>query len=343
MSKQRPATPFPATVALNTDMLLHPAPSNTANTPQPPVNNTGGIDHLPGDPRIPLTQTAIHTFLSRELSTPVLDELYPYVWLLASKAGDNITPLHRQAIKGREILPAEDVRLHLIWNRDKIYIKPLPACLLNHTVWERYLPLHNPTTHPLPVVGFDRRVALGFLRSYAFLIRYPVDLKIAREIGLISEDLQHLTWSSWVKFISCFENIPDSDVAERYHYGHLRLGRLNWAIRFIQPLSARSKWFYLQPYWSIPVLLEGMFNYLLFGFATVSLVLSAMQVALAVPLDGMGGGFGISEGYVIGLTRLSWVFASMVLFASFGLWIGMVVVPGVRVLWKGYLAVRRNR
>ena len=116
---------------------------------------------------------------------------------------------------------------------------PNERCAL---ITERKIPSNGPPAQDyefndsdsehLPAHLFDRKTALGFLRSYAFLIRHPSDLKIAREVGLIP-DLEsttpnpspQITWTTWAIFISHFQSIPDSAVSKRYHFGHLRLGR----------------------------------------------------------------------------------------------------------------------
>lgn len=44
-----------------------------------------------------------------------------------------------------------------------------------------------------------------------------------------------------------FCRIDDGQVAQRYHYGQLRLSRLNLAVRTFQPRNAPSAWFYKIP------------------------------------------------------------------------------------------------
>ncbi|KAK3330034.1 hypothetical protein B0H66DRAFT_43366 [Apodospora peruviana] len=391
-------TPFPAEAALGSH--------DTSAT------------HLPGEPRVPLDRTRVHAFLHRELATPFLDELYPWVLIFAARTGDNISSLHRQRLKGREIFVAEDPRLHMVWDKYKIYIKPLPACLLHHGVWEAFLseeepqlvaqedgdnnnddpkpppptndndnttiPYHQPyytsssqtTEQTGKPTTFDRRIALGFLRSYGHLIQHPSDFKIACEVGLLPDfsEVVPITWTRWARFISHFQDIPDSAVSPRYHFGHLRLGRLDWAVRlrllhrtFVQPFLGKRKedgvtpasannywdghkrtWYYLQPYWSIPVLLEGMFNYFLFAFATASLVLSAMQVMLAVPLQDLGWIPTTEDGttssqYVLGLWRFFWVFSNATIYVLAAVCLGMLVMLVYPYLTKFGAAMRTRR
>jgi hypothetical protein len=103
--------------------------------------------------------------LHEELSCAVLDELYPYLDLFARKSSHNIDPIHRQLQKGRRIVLTEDPGLHLVWNRGIVYIKPLPPYLLSHSFWNEHLDPVSP----------HRAAALGFVRSYARLIRHHSD------------------------------------------------------------------------------------------------------------------------------------------------------------------------
>ncbi|KAM7222489.1 hypothetical protein V8F06_001983 [Rhypophila decipiens] len=413
---------------------------------------TDSGQHLPGEPRVSLdNREAVNTFLHRELDDPLFNEIYSWCEILVPKSGDNISSLHRQVVKGRKIITSEDARLHLVWDKHKIYIKPIPACLLSYRVWETCLsdargsvredgqavepknPLSQPVTaastcsSSAPEYGppieashfsehlrypsspssetqdvsnlatFDRKVALGFLRSYVYLIRHASDLKVAREVGLLPEGETPITWSRWAIFISHFQSIPDSAVSRRYEFGHLRMGRLDWAVRmrFVHGLFASTrttspdvkidndgniengaqptttplvskearkrgpKWYYLQPYWSIPVLLEGMFNYLLFAFATASLLLSAMQVSLAIPpgaylglpisssaTDSIGGkeeDTTIAGGkYILGMWRFFWIFANATIYLCGVLCLGMLAMLAYPYLRKVVKVVLRG-
>ncbi|KAF2462923.1 uncharacterized protein BDR25DRAFT_308060 [Lindgomyces ingoldianus] len=57
----------------------------------------------------------------------------PRLWIM------NINPLHRQRVKGREIVLTEEPRLHLVWIHDRIFAKPLPRYLLSQTFWKMFL------------------------------------------------------------------------------------------------------------------------------------------------------------------------------------------------------------
>ena len=76
-----------------------------------------------------------------------------------------------------------------------------------------------------------RILALGFLRTYYYLIQHESDFEIARsEIRLLSFDI---TWTEFYTFFKDFSDIGDNNVSERYHYKELRLIRLNLYAKLI--------------------------------------------------------------------------------------------------------------
>ncbi|UKZ79906.1 hypothetical protein TrVFT333_007669 [Trichoderma virens FT-333] len=275
----------------------------SAYTPQQEFDPT--IDHIPGEPTISLAESS--EFLHRELATPILDELYNVLHLFARKLSSNVDALHAQIFKGRSIVAVEDPRFHLVRQERSVFIKPMPVCLLNYDFWTHCLasslhatiPLSHGPDEPLCVPDSYRAMAMGFMRSYSHLIQHQSDLRIAKDRGLVPEDI---TWTRWSKFIRGFRLIHDEEVARRYRYGQLRLTRLNWAIFIFRPKSAgNSLRFYYQSPWSASVFIQYAAVPLAFIFASVSLILSSMQVMLTVPDDSLLSG-GIGEG---GLKRCS--------------------------------------
>ncbi|KAM5527057.1 hypothetical protein FOXYSP1_20569 [Fusarium oxysporum f. sp. phaseoli] len=264
--------PFPNTDALNAERLRYPSDHSTLSNPwlttfhPTPQNETKLINHVPGEPTISLTESRV--FLQKELATPVLDELYHNLRWFSKRSSSNIDALHRQIIKGRNIVPTEESRLHLIWQEKRIFIKPIPLCLLNHDFWKHFLRSNLSTTsRPSSATGSNvvaeqssasgpyRAAALGFLRSYAFLIQHRSDLGLAKEHHLIPKDVD---WVQWSKFIAGFRKLTDNDVAKRYRYGQLRLTGLNWATRIFRPKSAATYWFYEEAHWStVPYIREA--------------------------------------------------------------------------------------
>lgn len=331
MFPQPPFTPFEA---LNKECL---SPQLDSNGPSTQENAPTTIDHVPGFPSVRLRQQDINHFLTEELATPVLDELHDHLWLVARRSGQNIDALHVQRLRGRRVLLSEDPNLHLVWGRNRIYIKPIPICLLNHHFWAQYLCQRYTDSGPLAST-FDPSVAAGFLRSYASLIQHQSDFLIAQELHLIPTEVD---WEDWTRFAGQFRSLGEGQVAKRYHYGQIRLSRLDWAMRILRPHQALTIWFYDIPYRSITNYLSSSTIPLLFIFASVSVVLSAMQVILTVSPE---TGF-LKQLQFSGLPQMElvfWVFSIGILLASAAIWLLLLGVPIGILSWQltwGY----RNR
>jgi len=229
---------------------------------------------LLGQPLVPLNDTTkLGDFLESEYVCQDLEKMAPYLWMLSTQSSSSIKPLHRQKVVGRRILITERFRLHLVWYYDHVYIKPLPAYLLSHSFWETYL---LSKSSPLGSRRYNiLKGALGYIRTYRYLVRYESDFEIAQDTNarLIPADI---TWDQFCAFISKFDEINDKDVSGRYNYGELRLTRLNFYGKFILRRSVFEH---------IPSQYATYFNRylapLLFLFTATSLELSAMQVAIA--------------------------------------------------------------
>lgn len=323
-----PLSPFPLSKALSKDRLKTPSqdPLTQPQSPSLSDESNESIGHVPGEPGTDLTRASVCDFLTSELNTPVLDQLYNHLWCVARKSGKSIDPINRQRTKAREIIATEDASLHLVWHRDRIYIKPMPLCLLNHDFWTTFL-----ASPPRPLEpGFDRKIALGFMRSYALLVRHHLDFVLARDAHLFPAQFE---WAEWSEFIAHFRRLEDEDVAPRYHYGQLRLSRLNWAVRLFRPSIAQTKWFYMIPYWSTAVYVERSIAPLIFGFASLSLVLSSMQVLLAVPDDELGWSR-VDPSSLPAMKRAFWLFSITVLLLSGLTWVLLFAVPAGALIWQ---------
>ncbi|KAL8789667.1 MAG: hypothetical protein Q9195_006720 [Heterodermia aff. obscurata] len=242
-----------------------------------------GSKHLPSQPRIKLADIdALKNFLQQDLCTPVLDRLAPHLYMISTPSGSNISPLHYQRVKSRQIILTEDPRLHLVWYHDRIFVKPLPTYLLSYSFWERYLCNDNAATAAAasPFQATERQrlanAARGLLRTYFYLIRHESDFRIAQheELQLVPKDV---TWERFCDFSTAFNEIWDQDVAERYHYGELRLSRLNYLVKLF--LIGRD---YQEVNWQYSEYFARYYGPLLFVFGVLSVLLSAMQVGLAV-------------------------------------------------------------
>ncbi|KAF2804501.1 uncharacterized protein BDZ99DRAFT_397868 [Mytilinidion resinicola] len=198
----------------------------------------------------------------------------PRLWIMTTLSSGNVNPLHRQRVKGRDIIVTEEPRLHLIWIHDRIFVKPLPRYLLSHAFWETYL---DESSDRLGDSQSNiRKAATGCLRTYRYLIQHESDFNIAQQdnLRLIPKDVD---WASFCQLISELNHIEDSAVSRRYGYGELRLTRLN----FYAPLFLR-KFHFEQVHGQYGDFFGRLYGPILFVFALVSTILNSLQVALAV-------------------------------------------------------------
>jgi hypothetical protein len=239
--------------------------------------NTDALDAvaLPGHPSISLNDSACTTqFLDKEFCSPDLEAIAPRLWVMSTQSSANVNPLHRQRIKGREIIVTEEPQLHLVWIHDRIFIKPLPRYLLSYAFWEIFLATNS--TRLGDRRETIRNAALGYIRTYRYLIQHESDFFIAKQdhLRLIPQNLQ---WTEFCQFISQFNDIRDSDVSGRYCYGELRLSRLNTYAPFFL-----HKFHFEQVHSQYGDYFARLYGPVLFIFAIVSTLLNCMQVALTV-------------------------------------------------------------
>ncbi|KAI1135697.1 heterokaryon incompatibility protein-domain-containing protein [Hypoxylon sp. FL0543] len=192
-------------------------------------------------------------FLARELLVDRINDVQDWLWVLNS----------------RDVAITEDPGLHLVWSKNRIFLKPIPLYLLEPDFWAAHI-IH------------DRKLAdcaRGFLFSYAALIAYRSDFNIAKEKGLLPSEI---TWEGW-KDLSreILQNHCYASVNPRYWYGELRLSRLNKVYRF-------RKGFLLRGYSRVGFyavyadLIRDNFAALATVLGYVVIVLTAMQVGLGV-------------------------------------------------------------
>lgn len=178
---------------------------------------------------------------------------------------DNITPLHHQRVLHREVIPSELSHLHLIWFGRTIYVKPLPDYLLS-------------TEYYSDIICQDFELyslIVGFLRSYCSLIQSPLDLSVAKQHFLISEEV---TWPQWSLFrTTVLIETNGSHINKRYQYGELRLGRLNLVYRFTGHGLT-----YFTIHREYNTYFTQYFALFATAFAFVAVVLEAMQVVVGI-------------------------------------------------------------
>ncbi|KAH7400987.1 heterokaryon incompatibility protein-domain-containing protein [Phaeosphaeria sp. MPI-PUGE-AT-0046c] len=212
-----------------------------------------------------------HLFLESDLRTKKLGAIHERLWLAGLR--QQARPLHRQKLLGRTIRLTERPDEHLIWNKDNIFIKPLPPYLLDHSFWVSQLCSNE------SLFGS----AVGLLISYVWLVASTSDFAIAIEEHIIPSSI---TWETWRDIVGdIIQNIDTltAQVNRRYHYGELRLSRLNTLYRFnISTLSLRNflNGFMATPTWYTQFF-ERNFSWILAAFIYITVILSAMQVGLA--------------------------------------------------------------
>jgi hypothetical protein len=169
----------------------------------------------------------------------------------------------------------EQADLHLLWNGNKIFVKPLPLYLLDYGFWETYLCTSEEVY----------RVTCGFVLSYIWLINSELDHRFAFDFKLLPPQA---TWPWWRSFTEAFlENVNPGtlhQVNKRFCYGELRLNRINMIYHLAPRLCCRYLIHgYMQEYNRYRSFLSQNFRWLAALFAYFSIALSAMQVGLTVP------------------------------------------------------------
>ena len=218
-----------------------------------------------------LVEDDIEEFLKKDLDLSRLNSIHGYLWMAGRPF--NARPLQRQKMMGFNVILTDQMDLHLLKDSHLLFVKPLPEYMLNYDFWKKYLcgskELHES--------------ACGLLLSYMWLICSPLDLKMAHELDLLPSDI---TWPWWKTFVTEFSSHIDvnalDQVNKRFHFGELRLGRVNsiYRIRFFFTHSIRG---YLYGYNRYAVFFERNFAWILVVFVYFSLVLSAMQVGSILP------------------------------------------------------------
>jgi hypothetical protein len=204
-------------------------------------------------------------FLSDELLVKKLNAVQDWLWM----CGRPMPPraLHHQVVISREITITENPELHLIWSKNRLFLKPLPPWLLDPDIWASYLLRDSDLA----------RCARGFLYSYTALIAYESDFNLAREKGLLPPSLTWVGWKCLVREVLHNHNM--ALVNPRYWYGELRLSRLNKIYRL-------RKGFIFRGYSKVAAhtvyvdLISDNFGVLATLLGYVVIVLTSLQVGL---------------------------------------------------------------
>ncbi|KAL6850687.1 hypothetical protein ACO1O0_007811 [Amphichorda felina] len=271
---------------IDPDFKFHYAePRSGSGAPAPPFHPdhqlNGELDDpraptLPGYPNLPLKDKhRLWDFLRKEFWAEDLHRIADRLWWMSKQDSSSISPIHRQTVKRRTIIITEDPKLHLVWIHDRIFIKPLPKYILSHYFWLDYF---CPDTAGIDSQQQDniRRAALGYLRTYIHLIRYESDFRMAQDasLRLIPCDV---SWEQFCALTSDLSRITDHDVSARYHFGEIRLTRLN----FYAPITL-GRWAYHRVEYQSATYFSRFYGPILFLVGMFSVILSGLQVSLEV-------------------------------------------------------------
>ncbi|EOD43075.1 hypothetical protein UCRNP2_10231 [Neofusicoccum parvum UCRNP2] len=240
-----------------------------------PFRQPNASARLPGHPNLALDDAEpLAAFLTDELECADLDAIADRLWLMSKQSSGNISPLHRQRVKGREIVVTEEPKLHLIWFYSKIHVKPLPRYLLSRAFWQDCLLSRKQqlgANHPAILAS-----ALGFFRSYAHLIRHESDLRIAqdRALALIPD---WMGWDQWCLLRAKALEIRNDEVSGRFQFGEIRLTRLNFYCKFLL-----RKAYYHRTHRQYGDYFASFYPPLLFLFGIFSIMLASMQLVASV-------------------------------------------------------------
>ncbi|KAF4971005.1 hypothetical protein FSARC_2108 [Fusarium sarcochroum] len=277
---------------------------------------------VPGFPRLSLdNKTGVKELLTAELCSGDLDRVSDKLWWMSKQNSKSISPLHRQLVKRRSIVVTEDPKLHLVWIYDRVFIKPLPRFIGSYDFWKNHI-CNNTTSEEARV----RQNALGYLRTYYYLIQHESDLRIAKDpsLCLVPEDI---TWEQFCKFTSSLNTIADTDVSLRYTYGEIRLTRLN----LYAPLLLHKSHFQRGEY-QYGQYFARFYGPILFSIGVVSVTLSGLQVVASVETGGGTNWQGTALGFSVA-----------VILISFGLLLGFGILLVYKIVKEWEFAIKERR
>ncbi|KAG8820250.1 hypothetical protein FRC18_011781 [Serendipita sp. 400] len=193
-----------------------------------------------------------------------LNDIYSHLWMAGLLAA-NTRPLHYHKFLGRDIVIVEQMRLHLTWRNDQVFLKPIPKCFLNYKFWSTNI-CKDPALH---------NQVLRFLFTYIRLIRHESDFNLAHKYELLPEGIN---WKQWIDFTLPFLPLPTARQRDRWDYGDLRLSRINLVVRVFRWRPFRG-WIMLRTDYN--AYFTSFFAALAATFAVFSVALSAFQVAMS--------------------------------------------------------------
>ncbi|KAH7191681.1 hypothetical protein BKA60DRAFT_471064 [Fusarium oxysporum] len=291
-------------------------------TPEHSLARDESSGNVPGFPRVHRhDRDQVKKLLTSELCSDDLDRVSDKLWWMSKQDSTSIWPLHRQLLQGRSIVVTENPKLHLVWINDRIFIKPLPRFIGSFGFWKDHLCSNN-TSEDVRI----RRAALGYLRTYFYLIQHESDFRIAKDptLCLIPESI---TWEQFCDFTSDLDKILDKDVSQRYSYGQIRLTRLN----FYAPVILNKSYFQRVDF-QYGQYFARFYAPVLFAFGITSVTLSGLQVVASLET----GGGANWQGLALGVSVLA-------ILVSFGLLIGFGVLLSWKIAKEWKFAIKERR
>ncbi|KAH7215414.1 hypothetical protein DER44DRAFT_820271 [Fusarium oxysporum] len=222
----------------------------------------------------------VRTCIRTELDLHRLNKISVWLWIAGRLTPPR--PLHHQLLLNREIFITEQMDMHLIWTTGRIFVKPMPRFLLEPRFWTEYLCCRqeydcsngeSPSRGSVQECECRRlwKCALGFLFSYAALIRHESDFLTAKEKHLLPEEVEWPGWISFVEQLNTEHIYPDID--PRFYHGELRLSRLNKIYRLSRaPLDG-----YMAHWNQYATFFQDNFAWLAGTTVYIAVVLTAMQ------------------------------------------------------------------
>ncbi|KAL7919548.1 hypothetical protein ACQKWADRAFT_315597 [Trichoderma austrokoningii] len=210
---------------------------------------------------IGLAKNRVQQFLTSDLSVDRLLQVFDCFFVLGNGTVSPRTLSYQQAL-GLDVTAVDSMEMHMLYTKNKMFIKPLARYLMEPKFWYEHLEcpddcvyhdtftmlrqgaqLHNsrrftsirPCSHSI----LWRR-AMGFAFSYVALVSTQSDFDIAKAKALIPDDV---TFDDWKHFVArvlsgCGGGRILKLMDKRFTYGELDLARVNQVFMMRSP----SEW-----------------------------------------------------------------------------------------------------
>jgi hypothetical protein len=255
-----------------------PEPGGSAPRPYDPLLSLLPASYRTASDDVAAAGRHARACIAKELDLQRLDKISGWLWVAGRPMPPR--PLHHQLLLSRELFITEQMDMHLVWTSGRLFLKPVARFLLVPAFWTEYLCCRPGcgcsagSKCNLPTL---RRRALGFLFSYVALIAHESDFSLAKDKHLLPPEVTWLAWRHLVEELDTERIYPEVDA--RFHYGELRLSRLNKIYLLSQrPLLLRR---YMTHWNQYGAFFQDNFAWLASATIYIAIVLTAMQVGLA--------------------------------------------------------------